>query len=371
VFTRTIFDELSDRGVSWKYFEHEYCFLRFFEKYTCEPTNVVAFDDPGLGFVNLARNGALPSVSFIDPHYIELPPDANCDGPPADVAQGQQFIRQVVEAVVSSPAWSKTLLLIIYDEHGGFYDHVPPPAAARVSPESLGTFGVRVPAFVVTPWVKGGSVFGSAQGAQFDHTSVLKTIVRRFMHDSPPYLGARFLAANDLTTVVGNTAQAGPFRPFIPYNFVYVESSLRLDVAGASTSPGTVLQQFTPNASNAQQFSFEDAGNGFFFIRTHTGGLYLTVDQNLRVTQQVKSGTNPNTQRWKFTSNGISIFDRDKFSVSSAAFPDKLLQPAGNSKASGVPVVLDVPESGGGIQPTRNAWHVTSPLLPDGTVVTG
>ena len=76
VFTRTIFDELSDRGVSWKYFEHEYCFLRFFEKYTCEPTNVVAFDDPGLGFVNLARNGALPSVSFIDPHYIELPPDA-------------------------------------------------------------------------------------------------------------------------------------------------------------------------------------------------------------------------------------------------------------------------------------------------------
>jgi phospholipase C len=219
VFTRTIFDELSDRGVSWKYFEHEYCFLRFFEKYTYEPTNIVAFNDPGLGFVNLARNGALPSVSFIDPHFIELPPDANCDGPPADVAQGQRFVQQVVEAVVSSPAWSKTLLLIIYDEHGGFYDHVPPPAAAKVSPESLGTFGLRVPAFVVTPWVTGGSVFGSATSQPFDHTSVLKTIVRRFMTGAPPYLGARYLAANDLTTVIGSTPRPGPFRPFIPYNF--------------------------------------------------------------------------------------------------------------------------------------------------------
>ena len=189
---------------------------------------------------------------------------------------------------------------------------------------------MRVPAFVVTPWVKGGSVFGSAQSAPFDHTSVLKTIVRRFMHDSPPYLGARFLAANDLTTVIGNTPRPGPFRPFIPYNFAYVESSMRLDVQGASTT-GDILQQFTPNSSNAQQFSFEDAGDGFFFVRTHTGSLYLTIDQPLRVTQQLKSATNPNTQRWKFTSNAISIFDRNKFSVSNAAFPDKLLQPAGNS----------------------------------------
>jgi hypothetical protein len=143
---------------------------------------------------------------------------------------------------------------------------------------------------------------------------------------------------------------------------------MRLDVQGASTSPGTALQQFTPNASNAQQFSFEDAGNGFFFLRTHTGSLYLTADQSLHVTQQVKSATNPDTQRWQFTSNSISVLDRDKFSVSNAAFPGKLLQPAGNGHASGLPVVLDAPESSGGVGATRNPWRVTSPLLPDGEV---
>jgi hypothetical protein len=155
VFTPTIFDSLSDQHVSWKYFEHGYCFLRNFEHHTFDVTNIVSFDDPVLGFVNLARSGALPSVSFIDPHFIELPPDANCDGPPADAKEGQKLVQQVVEAVVTSPQWAKTLLIIVYDEHGGFYDHVPPPTATKVSPESLGTYGVRVPAFVVSPWVRG------------------------------------------------------------------------------------------------------------------------------------------------------------------------------------------------------------------------
>ncbi len=81
-------------------------------------------------------------------------PDGNCDGPPADIKDGQKLVRQIVEAVVTSPQWSKTLLIVVYDEHGGFYDHVPPPAAVKVSPESPATCGVRVPAFIVSPWIK-------------------------------------------------------------------------------------------------------------------------------------------------------------------------------------------------------------------------
>ena len=101
---------------------------------------------------------ALPSVSFIDPHFVELPPGGNSDGPPADVSDGQDLVRRVVEAVVASPAWDKTMLVIVYDEHGGFYDHVPPPAPPVVSADlPITTYGVRVPA---VSWCRRG--FGAA-----------------------------------------------------------------------------------------------------------------------------------------------------------------------------------------------------------------
>ena len=68
-----------------------------------------------------------PSVSFIDPNFIDEPDGQdNDDGAPSDIAAGQNLIGRVVNAVVHSPQWNKTLLLITYDEHGGFYDHVNP-----------------------------------------------------------------------------------------------------------------------------------------------------------------------------------------------------------------------------------------------------
>jgi phospholipase C len=111
VFTRTIFDFLSDYQhidgkLMWNYFEHGYCFLRFFEKYTFDTDNIIDANDPVKGFFACAKGGTLPSVSFIDPHFIELPPNANCDGPPADVKAGQALVQKVVEAVVAGPKWN-------------------------------------------------------------------------------------------------------------------------------------------------------------------------------------------------------------------------------------------------------------------------
>jgi hypothetical protein len=339
-------------------------------------------------------------VTFIDPHFIELPPDANCDGPPADVQAGQQLVRQVVEAVVTSPKWSKTLLIIIYDEHGGFYDHVPPPAATKVSPESLGTYGVRVPAFVISPWVRGGTVFGHdgiddggpgngnvntpARGPnigpirslRFDHTSILKTIARRFMSQNPPYMGPRFAEAHDLSSVIGKELRPTQFLPFIAYNFLYEASQKRLAVRDGGGAPGTILWQFDANNGLAQQFSFEDAGDGYWYIRTHAGSLYLTADDSLGVKQDTKYPTdgtaaatnNPDRQRWKFTSAG-PVVDRTTFAISNAAFAGKVLQPTGNSASSGVPVVLGEPQPSGAIPHTPNPWKITSPLLPGGGVL--
>ena len=305
VFTPTIFDHLTSAGVSWAYFEHGYCSLRFYERHTFDNENIFTADDPEFGFFTRARAGTLPSVSFIDPHFVEYPPDANCDGPPADVADGQVFVRKVVESVVASPAWNKTMMLIVYDEHGGFYDHVPPPEGAPVSPDfPIKTVGIRVPSFVISPWVKRGSVFGdsgsaeatttatataealvpearapvTASGLHFDHTSILKTIARRFMSSNPPYMGARYAAAEDLSKVIGNELQESQFLPFVGYTIEFAGSQMVMDVQVANPAPRTPIWQFPPNETTSQDFAFEDAGDGFVYIRSNVSNLYVTLD---------------------------------------------------------------------------------------------
>ncbi len=207
VSTKTIFDHLTDQGVSWHYYEYGFCFLRLFDRYTFDISNILDARDPVNGFFAAAQAGTLPSVSFVDPDFIDVPPGSD-DHPPADIARGQHLIAEVVRAVINGPLWSKTLLVITYDEHGGFFDHVPPPTAPVVS--GIDRYGPRVPAFVISPWVDRGKV----TDVVFDHTSILKTIARRFLSPRPPDLGERVAEAQDLSMVLRSTARQD--RPDIP-----------------------------------------------------------------------------------------------------------------------------------------------------------
>ena len=213
VFTRTIFDHLTEHGVSWRYYEHRYCFLRMFERYTFDDNYYIV--DARLDSANLVADiaaGRLPSVTFIDPNFIDEPDGQdNDDAPPANIGRGQRLIGQVVNAVMNSPKWSKTLLVITYDEHGGFYDHVNPLLfSEKAKPVSgINYYGVRVPTFVVSPWVDQG-----VSSDVFDHTSIAKTIARRFMSANPPDMGERVAVANDLSMVLRSTARQD--RPIIP-----------------------------------------------------------------------------------------------------------------------------------------------------------
>ncbi len=383
VFTDTIFDHLTDRGVSWTLFEHYYSFLRFFERHTFDSEHIVSFTDPVKGFAALAKSGTLPSVSFIEPHYMDYPPGSFCDEAPSDIRNSQKFIRDLVETVVSSPKWDKTLLIITYDEHGGFYDHVPPRPAVKVSEEMLDTTGVRVPCFVISPWVKGGTVFGS-DALHFDHTSILKTIARRFLSTNPPYMGARYAAAHDLSEVLERQIRPGPFRPFLPYTLVCSASNMGLDVQSSSVSIGAPLCQLAPNATNpnpAQDFRFEDAGDGLFYLRTFAG-LYVTVDAptgapagaggtlTLKQDRKYEPGSgasrHPDLQKWKFMSSTIVATKPDEYTISCAAVPGKVLQPEQGSTASGASVVLGDPEVTHSPVVIPNPWTVTSRLLPPG-----
>ena len=129
-------------------------------------------------FLERAASGDLPAVSWIDPNFIDLtfgPAGSNDDHPPSDLHAGQKLVLELFDAVVQGPAWEKTLLIITYDEHGGFYDHVPPPTAEDDTP-ALRKLGPRVPAFVISPWVAERQVAKTV----FDHTSIIKTILARF-----------------------------------------------------------------------------------------------------------------------------------------------------------------------------------------------
>jgi len=120
------------------------------------------------------REGTLPTVSFIDPGFLAVPND---DHPPHDVQAGQTLVAALYKMLtMNEEQWKKTLFIITYDEHGSFYDHVAP---GRVEAEQNAEFkqlGFRVPCIVVGPYVKKNYV----SHVQYDHSSVLSTITRRF-----------------------------------------------------------------------------------------------------------------------------------------------------------------------------------------------
>jgi phospholipase C len=101
------------------------------------------------------------------------------------VTHGQELALLAYNALATGPRWDKTLLLVFYDEHGGFFDHVTPPENPPDDhPTTFTRYGVRVPAFVVSPWVKAGTVSHTL----FDHATIPKTILQRFR---PTALDAR------------------------------------------------------------------------------------------------------------------------------------------------------------------------------------
>ena len=211
VHTKTIFDYLTEAGVAWRYYEHDICMLRLFANYTLGHPNIVKIDDSLRGLAAAARDGTLPPVTFIDPDFSDMPP-GNDDAPPSDIKDGQNLIKLVYDALSSSTLWPKTLFVIVYDEHGGFYDHVEPRAVADPNdpeyvapmftdpdvpsgPEHIVHYrGMRVPAFVISPLVDPKTVSHTT----FDHTSIIKTIVTRFLRAQPPALSERYARANGL-----------------------------------------------------------------------------------------------------------------------------------------------------------------------------
>jgi len=209
----TFFRELDARGVSWRWYSSDPSLLRAFDsKYRTGRTHQDRFayfnecsDRQPRNFLRDAADGRLPSVSWVDPNFFQFPAgldgpaQANDDHPPHDVMLGQRFIHTVYEALRRSPQWERSLLLITYDEHGGFYDHVRPERP----------LGPRVPTLLVSPWVAPGRPFKR----ELEHASIIKTVLHRFADERAiEVMGPRVHYAEDVWDALTETSPR-PGRP--------------------------------------------------------------------------------------------------------------------------------------------------------------
>jgi phospholipase C len=241
----SIYDVLTKKGVGWRVYESNpsVTMLRMFARYATDDVNIRPLSDLAAD----VAAGNVPALTVVEPAMHHHP--QNDDHPDADMYRGQIFIKGVYDTLRSNAdVWRKTLLIITYDEHGGFYDHVIPPiadvlnspapsvmsdepvvsdggdgpagggsagggrlAGLHLRPEVLEVllgevgpaettptdatiqipYGVRVPTFVVSPWVPPGK----GPSLTLDFCSILKTVLARFCGDEKPFLSDRVHAS--------------------------------------------------------------------------------------------------------------------------------------------------------------------------------
>ncbi len=198
IAAQTIYQVLEQAGFDWAFFRVDLSDSDSFPALKVRTTRIFAMPE----FAQQAAAGSLPTYSFICPQMNEGTDGSqpNSQHAPYDVRLGENLIADVYEAVRNSPLWQKTLLIVTYDEHGGYFDHVSPPAA--VNPDGLTSpnvfvtdlaqknpgkkgyltkpnmdfdftrLGMRVPAVLISPWIQKGTV----DSTQYQHTSIFATL---------------------------------------------------------------------------------------------------------------------------------------------------------------------------------------------------
>jgi len=186
---KTIYEQLDEAGLSWNSYFFELPTPLAFRGTRRSVRNFRHFTN----FREDVLNGNLATFTHIDPLYGYIPGfSANDDHPNHDVSRGQQLMKDIYEILRAAPTWNSTLFIITYDEHGGFYDHVPAPMDVpnpdgRTSEEPFCDFtrlGPRVPTLMISPWIAPKTVVHKPNGphatSEFEHSSLSATLKKMF-----------------------------------------------------------------------------------------------------------------------------------------------------------------------------------------------
>lgn len=198
----SIYERMVNAGQASKiyYYDQQSSTMEVVNLLKNEPQVFATFDQ----FLADCKSGNLPQYSFVEPCYSDHPGDdggqilASDQHPDHDVREGERLIAYVFNAIRTNPdLWQSTVLLIVYDEHGGLYDHVVPPPCAPDGyvaqpadtltgrPFAFDRLGIRVPAILVSPWIARGTVVpgpeDQAKGRVFEHASIPATVTSQFL----------------------------------------------------------------------------------------------------------------------------------------------------------------------------------------------
>ncbi|KAJ8633846.1 hypothetical protein MRB53_027182 [Persea americana] len=191
---KTIFESLDEEGFSFGIY-YQYPPATLFYRNLRKLKYIGKFHQFDLSFKRHCEEGKLPNYVVIEQRYFDLKIlPGNDDHPSHDVFEGQKFVKQVYEALRASPQWNEILFIITYDEHGGFYDHVPTPVSGVPSPDGIvgpepfnfrfDRLGVRVPTIMISPWIERGTVVHGPNGpyptSEFEHSSIPATVKKIF-----------------------------------------------------------------------------------------------------------------------------------------------------------------------------------------------
>jgi phospholipase C len=216
-----VYDWLNQHDISWRVYHQEIPFFTLMAKWL--PS--ILFSDKFRCFEDMEsdlRNtppDQLPQVIFVEPTYEDSPHTGTStdDHAPAGISDGQEFLMQVYKAVTASPAfWKNVLMIVDYDEHGGFFDHVPPSIIPTEPPDGANwsvpfkSLGVRTPAFIISPFVEARAVCHNL----LDHTSVLKLLGEKFGNGSySPEVDSRPVGSVSHVLDFTNPIQQAPAPP--------------------------------------------------------------------------------------------------------------------------------------------------------------
>lgn len=269
---KTIYELLAESGVESKIYFHDATVAMTFKNFVQNQKIFGSFDN----FLDACEKDKLPPYSFIEPRYNADDANnlaANDQHPDHDVAEGETLIHDVYNAIRRNPSvWNSTVLLIVYDEHGGLYDHVPPPQGVP-NPDNINCsnpvfdftrLGVRVPAIVVSPWIDPLII----DSTQYEHASIAATARKLFLGPNwqNKFLNNRDEAAN---TFDGNLTRDTPRTDVVNFDRPVNRAALARAQNDAAVSARTAQHASLP-LSDLQRAAV---------MQTHFVNLTLPPDQ--------------------------------------------------------------------------------------------
>ncbi len=244
-----VYDWLTRNGVRWRVYHEGMPFFAMMPKWIGDILAEDKFrplDQLSLDIEN-EPPGEFPQAIFIEPTYTDCPHigGSSDDHAPSAIKGGEEFLLEVYRDITQDPdIWAGTVMIVTYDEHGGFFDHVSPPAFRTDPPpqaryqQGFDTLGVRVPAFIISPFIEPGAVFNQ----RLDHTSILKFIGQKFGQGGSysDLVGRRAVGSVlDLLNAPGSQRVA----PTIPSLDDYLQKEAPVAGFVPGSNPGTPLQK--------------------------------------------------------------------------------------------------------------------------------